>query len=291
MNISTSHFPDPSKGYVAGNENLTDPYFSTTLTRGKLFESNDGSLSWKPVNNIIGSDLKKAQFVSTSSGGNYGFAVGSNGAFLVSIDGGINWDYFPIHKYTNGSDLNDLVFTIDASQNIKGMLVGDNGLAISVNIAFNGSGPVLNTLATVINSPLLGSNDNVTDVAFNGNFTTPLYFITVLNKTSNTSKIYSGDGSTNSTGFWFDITATQLNNLTRVRQIKATSNYYAGGEDGNLIKSTNAISWNLVETNTALKFVDVYFATTSAAVAILEDAAGIGSLYKSSDGGVNWLIN
>ncbi len=290
MKISTSQFPDPAKGFVAGNESLTDPYFSTTLTRGKLFESNDGSLSWKPVNNIIGTDLKKVQFVSTTSGGNYGFAVGSNGAFMVSIDGGINWDYFPIHKYTNGSNLNDLVFAVDASQNIKGMIVGDNGTALAVNIAFNGSGPVINALPTVVNFPALGSNDNVTDVAFNSNFTTPLFFITVLNKTNNTSKIFSGDGSTNTSGFWFDITATQLSNLTKVRQLKATANYYAGGEDGHLIKSTNGTNWNLIETNTALKFLDLYFANANDAVAILEDASGFGSLYKSNDGGANWML-
>lgn len=293
MRVTTSQFPDPTKGYLGGNEIVpSDPYFSTLLTRGKMFESVDGSLTWKPVNNIAGTDLKKVQFVSTSAGGKYGFAVGTDGAFMVSVDGGTNWDYYPIHQYALGRNFNDLVFSVNpTTQAIKGLLVGDNGALLSVNIANGGPGPVIDNVNLVASAVTFASTDNITDVAFNSNFTTPLYFVTVTNQTTNKSKIYSGTGVTGSPGIWQDITATGVNNLTRVRQLHATNNYYAVGEDGHLLKSaTGTDNWNLTETNTALNFLDAYFATANDAVAVLEDPTGIGSLYKTSNGGNNWVL-
>lgn len=286
MTIVTSQFPDKNKGYAGGNETYTDQFIGS-FTRGKLFESTDGSLSWKPLGNIAGTDINKIQFL-TAGGIDYGFAVGSDGAFLFSVDAGVNWDYYPIHDFTNGnSTLNDVYFYQKNNNTLEGYAVGDNGVV--VRLRFNGNANIISYNVIQLTNAPFTNNDNITDVTADNN-NQPNFYITVLDKTLGTSKIYSSNGNGNS-GNWVDITATRLPNLNKVRQLKLTSNLYAAGSDGNLLKSSdNGNTWVMKETNTALNFLDVYFATANAGVAVLQDASGIGSLYKTIDGGNNWVL-
>ncbi|MBA3680487.1 MAG: hypothetical protein H0W73_04890 [Bacteroidetes bacterium] len=284
ITIVTSQFPDQNKGYLGGNETYTDPFIGT-VTRGKIFESTDGSLSWKGLGNIAGTDIKKTQFLTVGTT-NYGFAVGSDGAFLFTIDGGANWDYYPVHEFSKGnSDLNDLYF-YDVGGSISGYIVGDNGTIIKAKFNGTASFHQYENIISPSSAPAFSANDNITDITADANNN---LYITVLNKTTNTSKIYSSNGNGN-VGTWTDITATRLPNLNKVRRLKNTATYYAAGGDGNLLKSVdNGATWVLQETNTALNFTDVYFATATGGVAILQDInTGIGSLYKTNDGGTNW---
>jgi len=287
LSIVTSQFPDKNKGFLGGNETYTDPFIGT-FTRGKVFESNDGSLSWKPVNNIAGTDLRKVQFVN-AGGTNYGFAAGSDGAFLFSIDGGVNWDYLPLQEFTNGnSTLNDLYFYLKNPTTIEGIIVGDNGTVIKVSL--NGAANITSFNIKQGNIPFNNPDDNITDITID-NANSPNYYITVLNKITNTSKIFTSNGNIGVPGYWQDISATKLPGLVKVRQLKNTSTFYAVGSDGNFLKSSDAgNTWVMKETNTALNFSDIYFATANDGVAILTDLSNIGSLYKTKDGGNNWSL-
>ncbi|MCU0359442.1 MAG: hypothetical protein MUF75_01795 [Bacteroidia bacterium] len=291
VNITSSQFLNQNRGYLAGYEKIQSSgssYYSN-FNRGKVFESSDGGESWRRVPYISGFDIKKVIFIPITSGNDVGIAVGSDGMFMISADGGSNWDHLPLHELSNGNTLNDVAAIRLSNNDIQGVAVGDNGTLIKFTLSpgvapsfqdFNNSSPAIP----------FGNGESITDVAVAllGSGSTE-YYITTYYPTSETSRIYSRLGAVATS--WTDISQTKVLGLNKVRRLSNTSNIYAVGKDGLLIKSNDAgQNWSIKNTNTALEFKDVYFADANNGVAILIDANSVGSLYKTVDGGANWVL-
>jgi RHS repeat-associated protein len=289
LTIVSSNFPEANKGYAVASETIGPNAFMGTYVRGKVFESEDGSMTWKQSNGISGTNIKKIQYIAVG-GTNYGFAVGSDGAFMFTIDGS-NWDYYPVHEFTNGnSTLNDLHFIKKAGNMFEGLLVGDKGVIIKVKFN-NGNITVDGSIRTnaVTSAVFINPDENITDITADNGTPNPFYYITVLDKTTNTSKVYRSNGNTGSSGYW-QLQTTRLTDLAKVVHVKNSQYYFAAGADGNLLRSKDGgATWVMRETNTAMNFKDIYFANHRKGVAILE-TGGIGSLYKTMDGGNNWTL-
>jgi len=293
FNIVTSQFPDKDKGYIGGYQIISDNYFSK-IRRGKIFETSDGGDSWKRVNGIAGTDLKKVQFVNNPNNNiDYGFAIGSDGAFLVSVDGGTNWDYYPISDVSGGNNFNDLHFNINPNGNFEGIIVGENGTVIRGQIFFNNVNGANPPVFAVYNNKALGAGlfaatDNITDVTSSP--AAPFdYFISVLDNNDNSSRVFTGPVTPGSNGNWAKLDF-RVSNLNNVRRVKNTSTFYAAGDDGTLIKSTNeGVDWFLQKTGTAGNIKDIYFASVNHGIAIIE-SGGIGNLYKTTNGGQSFTL-
>jgi RHS repeat-associated protein len=292
LDVVSSQFIDQNKGYLAANQKLSNPYFTgaSSIIRGQVFESSNGGDNWKSQTNIIGADIKEIEFLNLS-GNVYGFAVGTNGAFMVSLDGGTNWQQYPIHDFTNGETLNDLkVMQSISGTNIEGVLVGNNGTVIRMDLSTAGNPSFAKYNQT--SSGSFGVTNDITDIAAAIVSGSNEYYITVLDKTNNSNKIYKGLCTTANPN-WIDISGTQVLELNKVRNLNGGPTAYAVGKDGTLLKSnvvTGIETWNIKKTGTSGNILDAYFATSNIGVAVIEDNSGIGSLYKTTDGGTSWLM-
>lgn len=266
LKVTGTQFVNSTKGYLSGYIDFTTP---TAFKRGYLYTTDDGGTTWKKMNDMVAADIKKVQMISSSL---TGYAVANYGIVLKTIDGGNTWDLFPT---PSTSTLNDLYFTTD----LAGVVVGDNN---TVYKTINGG-----TSWTAVTSGLAASI-NVTGVTFDG-----VYYYITANTATLEGKIYRSPTALTS---WAASAAIQTSNVLKVQLFPTTTEGYAIGTDGNLLKTTTSgTTWQTIAAGITTGFKDIYFKTPVSGtalegVAIIDSVPGYGLLWKTIDGGATWNL-
>lgn len=266
LKVTATQFVNSTKGYLSGYIDFTTP---TTFKRGYLYTTDDGGVTWKKMNDMVAADIKKVQMIPASL---TGYAVANYGIVLKTIDGGNTWDLFPTPATTT---LNDLYFTTTSA----GVVVGDNNTVYKTTTG--------GTSWTAVTSGLAASL-NITGITFDG-----VYYWITANTSTLDGKIYR---STTALTSWTASTAIQTTDVLKVQLFSTTTEGYAIGTDGNLLKTTTSgTTWQTIAAGINSGFKDIYFKTPPSGtalegVAIIDSIPGYGLIWKTNDGGVTWTL-
>ncbi len=270
LKVSATQFVNSTKGYLSGYIDFTTP---TTFKRGYLYTTDDGGATWKKMNDMVAADIKKIQMIP---GTLTGYAVANYGIVLKTIDGGNTWDLFPT---PSSNTLNDLYFTTT----LAGIVVGDNNTAYKTADGGATWTTAVSGLPTFATEPLM-----LTAITYDG----ASYFLTANNLSTATGKLYKGSA----TYTWTASAAIQTTDLVKVQLLPTTTEGFAIGTDGNLLKTTTSgTTWQTVAAGITTGFKDIYFKTPSSGtalegVAIIDSIPGYGLIWKTSDGGTTWTL-
>jgi RHS repeat-associated protein len=258
-----------SIGYLSGYLPAT---IATSLLpaypeRGCLYKTTDGGATWNNLGDLVASNFKKVIMLPNSS---TGFAIGSDGIVLKSVDKGKSWDLMttPWDNLAMMTQLNDII----AVSNQKIYIVGNNGLiATSTNLT---SFTCIQVLSSV----------NLTSITMDA---TNLY-VNALNQTTQVASIYSKLlTATDIVANWLVNTNFSAGIITALDPI-AGSKVAMVGNDGRLFinndVSLSSSTWDMVATNVSDNFKDVQFLSASIAYGLIGT-----KLFKSIDGGKTWL--
>jgi photosystem II stability/assembly factor-like uncharacterized protein len=246
-----------SIGYLAGQKG----------TRGYLFKTNDGGITWNRVNGLIGADFKKVKMINNT----VGFAVGNNGIVMKTVNAGQSWDLLDIYA-TFGtqtpSDLNDLDFYSSGGTSYVVTIVGNNGFAARSTDLTN---------FTLINTGI-NSNDHLISIDNDGS----TQIIVGQSLTNNT--IYSKLTSASSWTVYTSNAGLEILTLDSLSSRKII----AGAIDGRIYvndwsNGTNA--WYPILNNLTQDVTELQFFNELQGFAI----SG-GKLYKTENGGSNWNL-
>jgi len=261
IKITATQFVNTNKGFLTGY--ITMP--NGTL-RGYLYTTDDGGQNWKRMYDFISADLQKVQMVNQR----VGFASGSLGVVMKTIDGGNSWDMITLYRNKFTEQINDLYFT----DTLHGVLAGNNGKVLSTT-----NGNSFNLYVAPANG--FATTDTITGLTAIGN----TFYASAKNGAQ--GKMYF---STNTGQTWTlmnNISVSQ--NLYKVQYLTAAI-AYAVGDDGVLLKKNAANSWQLVSTGLNKKILDIYFKDFLNGVAIVDNASnGYGTIWKTFNGGNTWI--
>lgn len=267
LNTTAIQMVNSNTGYLTGWATISGK------VRGFLYRTDNGGSNWIKVNNTVASNLKKIQMTSATTG----YAVGSYGVALKTVDGGSTWDMLNTYANSITADLNDLYFSSDAS----GRFVGNNGVEI---VTTNG-GSTFTTTTTVI------------PTGYAGNTIQSINFIEPAG-----SSFYYGL-TMNNAGTLYDIITLGTSTNTWVAQPIQGSDYYsihfydanngiAAGADGNLVSifvpttGTGHIQTSL-ESGMSNKILKAFFVNASRGIALVEDGSN-KALRFTTNGGKTW---
>lgn len=267
MTVEAIQFTDNMHGYASG-------FLRGNNEVGIMYKTSDAGNTWQKVNGLVGADLKAIQMLNASDG----FAVGSNGTFLKTLNNGASWEMVDLYTHNITGSFNDVYF-VDAN---NGMLVGDQGLAVKVS---GGAYTVATTSASLLERDL-------TSVDFYADFSAFTYYFTVrVNETATNEafgEVYTNDYSA-SVDSWtkLDIEAPETDCMY---YCSSTLSTWAGGGNGFLMNSNNnGVLWTRKATDVAGDFKDIYFFDTDNGVAIIDDGSS-SWLYATYNGGLNWSV-
>jgi RHS repeat-associated protein len=273
LKITATQFVNSTKGYLTGYIDFTSP---TVFTRGYLYTTDDGGISWTRMNNLVASDLKKVQMVSATNG----YAVGTNGTVLKTIDGGNTWDMFSVPNIA--TTFNDLYFNVAYPSN--GVIVGENGTVYYTTT---------NGTSWLVGPTGITAGSSLTAITFDGGS-----FYVTANLNGN-GKVYKGAANAFGAGgftigTWAPLGA-QASEILKINMVNQTKGF-AIAADGNLLKTVDGgTNWLAVPVGIAGEFKDIYFLrnintspTPVNGVAIIDGSAGKGLIYQTSDGGLTW---
>jgi len=270
LKITATQFVTASKGYLSGYIDFGAG--ASAFKRGYLYSTDDSGQNWTKMNDLVASDLKKVQMVDALNG----FAVGSNGILLQTVDGGTTWDLKLQRYYGDAATYNDLYF-INAS---KGIIVGDRGI---IKITTNAGA----SFAANSNYPT-ATTHHYSSITFDGTY----FYVTRNNAAGTESEIWKSSAVNSAFTFtWAIMSNTRSTDLQKI-QIEPGGNGYAVGIDGTLLKTANnGGKWTTVATGLSNNFRDVYFKQNMTdGVAIIDSIPGYGLIYKTTDGGQNWTL-
>ena len=265
LDIHAIQFVNANRGYLSGSVRVNG------LDRGMVYTTNDGGRIWERLNHVVGTDLNQV-FLHTNG---VGLATGDDGILLFTLDNGNSWDMTDLYQYNVTADLNDAIVTGFADA----IIVGNNSTVVLSN---GGSLSAPTVTSTDANFPL-GQNDHFLSVALVGS----TYYATVDYTDANGRNFgllfSSGNGNQ-----WTPLPEVKARTLTSVDYVDAT-NAVASGPDGLLLKTNdNAQNWTVQQNNLEEDILQVYFKDVNQGIALVDDGAGAGELYRSSNGGAAW---
>tara|TARA_R110000782_G_scaffold270485_1_gene371932 strand:- start:608 stop:13822 length:13215 start_codon:yes stop_codon:yes gene_type:complete len=268
LHIEKAQFVTPSKGFLVGWINQL--VGGTPKDRGLLYTTNNGGANWTRVNDVVAANINAMQWTTN----NDAYAVGNNGVFLASKDGGFSWDMINLYTANVTENLNDLY--LDASGN--GLLVGDN---LSI-VNYQNGVPTKLTLST---SPAIFSS-NATITAIDADVANSMYYLSVYDPTNGNNYVcYNTFTGASSSSAWTPIKDIRIDDLTAVSTIDNSAAVVAGN-NGLLLKTTdNGANWIVTETNTRANFEHIYFKDANNGVAIINQ-----HLWKTTNGGTTWSL-
>jgi len=248
---------DNQVGYLAGavpNSN------GVSTERGYLYKTTDAGHTWNRIYGLIGADLRKTLMVNAQTG----FAVGTDGVVLKTVDGGLTWDLLP--TWTNMAFVNDIL-DIDYAAN-QTIIVGENGLIAKstdlVNFSLSNNG--------------ISSNATVTSITHDAS----KHYISVLE--NGKSLIYERAFNAST---WSSLGTFNAPELTCLEQL-SDNNFIAAGKDGRLYHFTTNSSTNLWEH----KDHNIHDDIQQIAFFNLQQGMALSNqkLYRTADGGQTWIL-
>lgn len=250
-------FVDANVGYLIGNGSVG----------AELYRTNDGGKTFNPLS-IQTSDLKKVQMLDA----NNGYAVGLNGLFFRTTNGGGNWQIVQLYNGTTPKTetINDFYF----NSTTDGILVGDNGLIC--HATYSSEWTFVYNTSSAINYKSVDFTNST-----NG-------FVVADN--AGTAEVYIISSSWPSTASAFTLTNNSIN--AKLRGVDINKSYfinsndgYAAGKDGQVFKTTDGgVNWTHIATNVTVEFKDLYFVDANNGLALAAD----GMFYSSSNGAATW---
>lgn len=273
VKVTAIQFVSESRGYLSGYIDV-----SPKLRRGYFYTTTDGGHTWRFNSTVPGSNLKKIAWRTTTEG----YAVGSDGTFIKTVDGGQNWDLMNTYLYGNNAgiyDFNDLYIN-----NTTIYVAGKHGVILKFTS---------NTSTyTSVNASQL-TTDEITSITYDGTY---LYFTAIENYPG----VYPAQGgkilylnlSNLSNG-----TATLHPNWPLKISYYNNGNAFAVGLEGAIEKRVhvgNADYWVAIPSKLKRNFLDIDFITDNIGVALVDSLNLLyphhGQVYKTLDGGINWKL-
>lgn len=256
-------------GYMSGKVT------SGGITRGYLYQTNDGGVTWTRLNDIVSADLKKVQMVDATTG----YAVGTHGIVLKTTDAGNNWDMLNTYQYNITEQLNDLHF-INANE---GVIVGERSRVLKTT----DGGATFTTYLL----PYPASNTNrqhIKAITHDGTD----YFIAVNRQFTNNSPVIGNMflSPNGNSGTWTQELQVSSADLLEVNYYQ-NNRAYAAGVDGSLLQTTNnGASWRVISTGLDKSFKQVLFKDDDEGIALIETSTGFNQLFKTADAGSTWTL-
>ncbi|MFZ5553171.1 MAG: DUF6443 domain-containing protein [Bacteroidota bacterium] len=253
-------------GYLSGNVG----------TRGYLYQTNDGGVTWTRMNDIVASDLKKIQMVNAS----IGFAVGNNGTVLKTTNGGSDWDMLNTYQYNVIEHLNDLHF-INAT---TGVIVGEKSRILKTT---DGGNTFTTYLLPFSSGSFTTADQHIQSITHDGT----AFYITSTRPDGIVTPVYSvihRSLNGNNAASWTienQISSVSINDVSSY----ASNMGYAAGIDGSLLH-TDGTFLTAVATNTNYEFKQVLFKDQNEGLALLETSPGVLQLFKTHDKGATWTL-
>lgn len=265
LDVHAVQFVNASRGYLSGLVEVNG------IERGLMYSTNDGGQTWQRMNHLVAANLKK---VAINSSG-IGMAVGDDGILVYTLDNGSSWDIADLYQHNVTAALNDVVIT----NTMSALAVGNNSTVVKAN-----GGPLLVQAVSSSdpNYPLT-NDDHFRSVKL----TSGTYYATV-DYTDANGKNYGLNFSSLDGWIWTPIHKVKANELTAVDYYDA-QRAVAAGKQGLLLKTDDSgQNWMVQANNLSKDFEKVYFKDGGNGIALLDNGAGSGDLYRSSDGGANW---
>jgi RHS repeat-associated protein len=265
--VTATQFVNESKGFLCGYVDYS------SYRRGLTYTTNDGGKTWTRINDIVASDLKKIQMVTTT----VGYAVGNEGIVVKTADGGNSWDMLPLYTNNVTGKLNDLYFI----SNSQGLIVGDDGTIITTT-----DGGITFT----VTYPTTFDNTDLQCIAY-----TNSSFHVFAKQHGNNNLVMAKITSSSlfGTPSWTDlIEITALNDLFKtVFVYGSNTDMFVIGNDGLMLKSTDGgYLYSVVQNNISNNFIDVHFKNDQEGVSLIEETPFHYRLWKTMDGGQSWQI-
>ena len=243
-------------------------------TRGYLYQTNDGGVTWTRMNDIVAADLKKIQMVNPT----IGYAIGNNGIVLKTINGGSDWDMLNTYQYNVTENLNDLHFTSATD----GVIVGDKSRILKTN---NGGSTFTTYLLPFSSGSYTTADQNIKSITHDGT----AYYITSTRPDGIVTPVYSvihRSTTANNGPSWNienQISSVSINDIS----IYLPNQGFAAGIDGSLLHTDGTII-TAVATNTNFPFKQVVFKDGLVGLGLLETSSGVLELFKTQDAGATW---
>lgn len=235
---------------------------------GLIAQSTNRALTWNKQYIAGGATLKDVTFINHS----IGIAVGSNGSILKTIDAGLNWN-----QVTSGTTNNLNGIAATGLDNI--WIIGDNG---TVLCSVDGGNvwtkkEILSNLDILSDIGFLDSNIGFI-VGKNG------VFLKTTNAGSTWNQLTSVEDITQYK--WFHSMSISY------KKVAVRNDYYNGG---NLLLSTDYSNWTIYNSPAFGYKSSLYFVNdnigymSSYAIPTCCPTMPKVKLYKTSDGGLNWI--
>ncbi len=276
LRITDSQFIG-SRGYLSGWRDGPN-----SRTRGYVYSSDDGGLSWSRSHGLLASALRAARFAPNGNA----FAVGDHGTLLTSVDGGSSWDLIP--DLTRWKvDLSDL----HVRDNSITLLVGRNrttptSAKLQVFRTTNGGGTWTRITGQAAS---LGGAVGVRSFM---DGTTYRYLVAANLSPGEENGVvgYSLGAAVFSEWGSPGRIRSDLNSVCYVG-----GSAYVAGSDGTLLTCANpgsaTMKWLRRPTGTKDHFKRIHFITADVGIALVEEAnGGVARLRRTLDGGAHWDV-
>jgi RHS repeat-associated protein len=250
---------DNQVGYLAGEVPTTN---GVNTTRGYLYKTTDAGHTWNRVYGLVGADLKKTVMVNAQTG----FAVGTDGIVLKTLDGGQTWDLLP--TWTAMSFLSDIldIDYLSAVNNNQLIFVGKNGLIAKstdfINFTLSNTGIAPTATITSITHDLTK------------------HYVSVFDGIK--SQIYERAFAAST---WSPIGTFTAPELTCIDQLTDNS-FVAAGKDARLYRydpNSSTLEWQLIDHNIKTDIQQLAFFNLQQGMALSNQ-----KLYRTADGGQTW---
>ncbi|RPI15437.1 MAG: T9SS C-terminal target domain-containing protein [Ignavibacteriae bacterium] len=278
-NFNTSrciYFPTPNTGYIGGN---IGRFYKTTDSGGSWFSDRRGTMQ----------NLKSIKFINTLSG----YCVGDTGTILQTTNGGTNWN---IQSCPTNANLNECCF----NDFDNGIVVGQNGtllrtsnhglnwniISTSYSTNFNSvsrnnnSFVVVGNNSVILKSTNLGLNWSVINSPYSNN-------LKAINFTDNSTGYISATDKILKTINGGNNWVITSYNGGGIGSFSFTDNNTGYVDNGQILKTTDGSnSWFVASSFNPYRFK---FINSSVGIAFIGGGYA-WTIYRTSNGGVNWLI-
>lgn len=252
LNVTSTQFTNGTNGFLTATDASGNGYIYTTAN----------GTTWTPLSQIGTQSLNDVQI-----SGNNVYAVGDDGTFVLSADGGVTW-------FLKETGITDNLSYVHMFSNTSGLVYNSSGTVYQ--LASNGTQWNVVSSGSSLLAGLVSGGNQLTDIYWNGNTA----YATMNNSSSGAGMIASSSDGINWTA------ASSYSAAATSVQYGSGGTSYAAGADGLLLESSNSGSGNWQQLASG-------FVGTIEALNFVNDQTGVvlnksGGLYAISSGSSGW---